>query len=175
MERLGFAHLFQLEMEVREDLENVLNHEELLWKQKARCGLLNFGDYDLVTFCKVDLEQSQLINNILTQFCGFAGLRISTRKRNIFFSKGVDDKLSENWVHLFTDGAVDRGFGAASAGGVLRDQNKDWILGYNHYVKKCMVFEAEVWGILDGMLISLSKGFNRVMIHSNNLEVVQAL
>ncbi|MBA0793446.1 hypothetical protein Gohar_017850 [Gossypium harknessii] len=44
------------------------------------------------------------------------------KKRNLFIFQG-------KWVHLFTDGAVDRGSGSASASGVLRDQNGNWILG----------------------------------------------
>ncbi|KAK5810916.1 hypothetical protein PVK06_026233 [Gossypium arboreum] len=80
--------------------------------------------------------------------------------------------LPANWVHLFTDGAVDRGFGATFVDGVLQDQNRDWILGYNHFIGKCTIFEAKLWGILDGMLILLSKGYNGVMIHTDNLEVV---
>ncbi|MBA0814379.1 hypothetical protein Gohar_020211 [Gossypium harknessii] len=67
-------------------------------------------------------------------------------KSNVRISSS-SNTLSENWVHLFTDGAVDRGSGAASAGGV----------------------------ILDGMITSLSNGFNRVLIHTDNLEVGQAL
>ncbi|KAA3481486.1 reverse transcriptase [Gossypium australe] len=38
------SRLVDLEMEVRNDLENVLNHEELLWRQNARCDWLQFGD-----------------------------------------------------------------------------------------------------------------------------------
>ncbi|MBA0550508.1 hypothetical protein Golob_021449 [Gossypium lobatum] len=58
---------------------------------------------------------------------------------------------------------------------VLRDQNGNWILGYNHYLGKCTVFEVELWGILDGILILLSKSFNKVTIQIDNLEVVRAL
>ncbi|KAG8480634.1 hypothetical protein CXB51_025228 [Gossypium anomalum] len=38
------AFLSQVEIEVREDLENVLYHEEILWRQKARCDWLTLGD-----------------------------------------------------------------------------------------------------------------------------------
>ncbi|KAL1178795.1 hypothetical protein V6Z11_A03G118300, partial [Gossypium hirsutum] len=36
--------LSQIEIEVREDLENVLYHEEILWRQKARCDWLTLGN-----------------------------------------------------------------------------------------------------------------------------------
>ncbi|MBA0875954.1 hypothetical protein Goshw_026328 [Gossypium schwendimanii] len=39
----------------------------------------------------------------------------------------------------------------ASTSGVLRDQNGDWILGFNCRVGICSVYEAKLWGILDGV------------------------
>ncbi|MBA0553396.1 hypothetical protein Golob_012582, partial [Gossypium lobatum] len=102
------------------------------------------------------------------------GMNHNEVKLNVHAS-GTRVFLPANWVHLFTNGAVDRGSGATFAGGLLRDQNRDWVLGYNYYLGKCAVFEAKLWGILDGMLILLNKGYNRVMIHTDNLEVVQAL
>ncbi|KAA3479433.1 Retrovirus-related Pol polyprotein LINE-1 [Gossypium australe] len=38
---LGANHLASVEIEIRHELENVLHHEELLWKQKARCDWLH--------------------------------------------------------------------------------------------------------------------------------------
>ncbi|MBA0656812.1 hypothetical protein Goklo_009142, partial [Gossypium klotzschianum] len=37
------------------------------------------------------------------------------------------------------------------------------------------VFEAELWRILDGLLVLLSKGFKKATIQTDNLEVVKAL
>ncbi|MBA0758007.1 hypothetical protein Gotri_021044 [Gossypium trilobum] len=39
----------------------------------------------------------------------------------------------------------------------------------------CSPFEAEVWGILDGILIFLNKGYRRIIIMTDNLEVAQNL
>ncbi|MBA0747643.1 hypothetical protein Gogos_004542, partial [Gossypium gossypioides] len=62
-------------------------------------------------------------------------------KPNVHISNPLNTLL-ENWIHLFTDGEVDQGFGVAPTG----------------------------VGILNGMITSLSNGFNRVVIHTNNLE-----
>ncbi|MBA0682421.1 hypothetical protein Goari_024144 [Gossypium aridum] len=83
--------------------------------------------------------------------------------------------MGNTWTHLFTDGAVTISDGSASARGVLWDQQVNWILGFNHYLERCSVFKAELWGILDGLLVFLSKKFRRVTIQSDNLEVVKAL
>ncbi|KAH1046624.1 hypothetical protein J1N35_037408 [Gossypium stocksii] len=82
---------------------------------------------------------------------------------------------SEDWAYLFKDGAVARASGNAAAGGVVRDRYGNWILGFTHYLGRCSPLEAEFWGILDGILIILNKGYKRVKIQTNNLEVVKAL
>ncbi|KAK5783679.1 hypothetical protein PVK06_038192 [Gossypium arboreum] len=83
--------------------------------------------------------------------------------------------FNDKSVYLFINGVVDRGFGNIIAGGVLQNQNGNGILGYNHYLGKCSTFEAELWGVLDGILILRSKGFTKAMIHIDNLEVARAL
>ncbi|MBA0753391.1 hypothetical protein Gogos_022207 [Gossypium gossypioides] len=64
---------------------------------------------------------------------------------------------------------------SASVGGVLRDQDGNWILGFNCYLGNCTPFDEELWGILDGLLILLNKGYKRATIQTDNLEVVKAL
>ncbi|XP_016748714.1 uncharacterized protein [Gossypium hirsutum] len=82
---------------------------------------------------------------------------------------------AENWVHLFSDGAVARESGNASAGGVVRDQEGNWILGYTYYLGRSSPLKAELWGILDGIHISLSKGYKKVKLQTDNIEVVRIL
>ncbi|KAL1156396.1 hypothetical protein V6Z11_A08G089000 [Gossypium hirsutum] len=43
-EKTNSTFLAQKEIELREELEEILNHEELLWKQKSRCDWLKLGD-----------------------------------------------------------------------------------------------------------------------------------
>ncbi|KAL1126471.1 hypothetical protein V6Z11_A13G113600 [Gossypium hirsutum] len=40
----SFKSLFHQEILIREELDNVLHHEEMLWKQKSRCEWLTLGD-----------------------------------------------------------------------------------------------------------------------------------
>ncbi|KAA3476291.1 putative LRR receptor-like serine/threonine-protein kinase [Gossypium australe] len=63
----------------------------------------------------------------------------------------------------------------AAVGGMVRDWNGNWILGYTHYLGRCSPLEAELWGVLDGVLILLNKGYKKVKIQTDNLEVVRTL
>ncbi|MBA0743650.1 hypothetical protein Gogos_006312, partial [Gossypium gossypioides] len=63
--------------------------------------------------------------------------------------------------------------GLAATGGVVRDNNGDWILDYNRFLDNCSVFDAEIWGILDDLSLLHEQGHRRVMIQSNSLEAVK--
>ncbi|MBA0686943.1 hypothetical protein Goari_014510, partial [Gossypium aridum] len=63
----------------------------------------------------------------------------------------------------------------ASIRDVLRNQAGDWILGYNHYLGECSMFEAELWGILDGLTILNNRRYERVLIHIYSMEVLKTI
>ncbi|MBA0872893.1 hypothetical protein Goshw_022800, partial [Gossypium schwendimanii] len=83
--------------------------------------------------------------------------------------------LDDTWVFLSTDGAVVRDSGYAATGGVAHDRNGNWIVGFNRFLGVCSPFEAEVWAILDGILILLNKGYKQIIIMTDNLEFAQIL
>lgn len=52
--------------------------------------------------------------------------------------------LAGGWIFLNIDDAVQLDSGNATTGGVLRDEKEEWILGYNKFLDKCSVFDAEL-------------------------------
>lgn len=74
-----------------------------------------------------------------------------------------------------TDGAVQVNLGKAAIGGVLRDENGDLVLGYNKYLGKCSILDAELWGIFEGLKIIQRRGHSMVDIQSDSLEEVKAI
>ncbi|MBA0739610.1 hypothetical protein Gogos_012865, partial [Gossypium gossypioides] len=60
-------------------------------------------------------------------------------------------------------------------GGGIRDKDGSWILGYNQFVGPCSILDAELWGILKGLVITLDRGFDSMIILSDSLEAVQAI
>ncbi|KAK5845345.1 hypothetical protein PVK06_001517 [Gossypium arboreum] len=78
-------------------------------------------------------------------------------------------------VYLFTDGAVQLDSGLAAAGGVVRDKERQWIMGFHRFIGKCSVFNAELWGILEGLKLIRRLGLDHVIIHSDSLEVVESI
>ncbi|KAE8726680.1 hypothetical protein F3Y22_tig00006570pilonHSYRG00206 [Hibiscus syriacus] len=50
LDRIGNDQLHAIEMDIRSKLENVLNHEELLWRQKFNCQWISEGDQNTKYF-----------------------------------------------------------------------------------------------------------------------------
>ncbi|KAK5772900.1 hypothetical protein PVK06_049202 [Gossypium arboreum] len=83
--------------------------------------------------------------------------------------------LSEERVYLNNDGAVHLDSGFAATGGVVRDKSGNWIIGFHRFLGKCSIFDAELWGILDGLKLVQRKAYDQVIIFSDCLEVVKAI
>lgn len=61
---------------------------------------LFFAD-DLVIFCKAGMEQAHLLSGMLNHFCDLFGQSINTKKSIVYFSKGTDDRLSNQISQVF--------------------------------------------------------------------------
>lgn len=57
---------------------------------RSSLSLSNFFMDDLVISCKAKLGQAQLLAYILNHFCAFSRNKVSTRKSNVYFSKGSE-------------------------------------------------------------------------------------
>ncbi|KAH1091494.1 hypothetical protein J1N35_018751 [Gossypium stocksii] len=111
-----------------------------------------------------------------TSFCWasqcFSTSRVATKG-------GVGSPLEKqsytSTTFLNTDGAVHSNTGIASAGGVARDMNRQWLFGFNRYLGKCSIFDAELWGIFEGLKILQRRGHDHVIILLDSLDVIRAI
>jgi len=87
----------------------------------------------------------------------------------------LTDNSDDTWVYLSTNGVVAKDSGYAATGGVARDRDGNWIMGFNRFLGVCSPFEVEVWGILNETLILFNKGYRRIIIMTDNLEIAQIL
>ncbi|MBA0778199.1 hypothetical protein Gotri_006093 [Gossypium trilobum] len=73
-------------------------------------------------------------------------------------------------IYFNIDGVVQMNTGLSIVGGAIRDETGKWIFGYNRFLRKSSVLIAELWGILDGLLLLQKQGHDGVLISSDNLE-----
>lgn len=76
---------------------------------------------------------------------------------------------------MYTDGAVKAESSLAIAGGVMCNRSGKWILGFNRYLGICLVLEARLWAIFDGLAPILNLGHDKVLINTDNMEAARAI
>lgn len=74
-----------------------------------------------------------------------------------------------------TNGCVYESNGKAGFGGLFRDHEGKWLLGYYGKFNSVSVLEAELWGIYWGLTIMFEKGYNNIHIETDSLAAVQLI
>ncbi|KAH9724217.1 putative ribonuclease H protein [Citrus sinensis] len=77
-------------------------------------------------------------------------------------------------VGLNTDGAMKRS-GYAGAGGLIRDSNGNWLMGFTVNLGMCSVLSAKLWGLFHGLKVACDYGFRHLQVGVDNKNVVHLL
>ena len=77
------------------------------------------------------------------------------------------------WFKFNVDGAVSLHSFRAGCGGVMRDASGKWVVGFTKELGIWQAFSAEVWAILEGLMIAWDMGFKNIIIETDAEEVVQ--
>ncbi|KAK8985696.1 hypothetical protein V6N11_068940 [Hibiscus sabdariffa] len=84
-------------------------------------------------------------------------------------------KPSVGWWKLNSDGSTVVGSGLSSCGGVVRDADGKWLIGFTRRIGICTVVEAELWGVYEGLLPAWSIGCVKLIIEVDNAVVVDLI
>ncbi|KAK8998643.1 hypothetical protein V6N11_084030 [Hibiscus sabdariffa] len=76
------------------------------------------------------------------------------------------------YVKLNSDGSRQVSNDHATCGGVLRDANRQWIMGYTKYIGVCSAIESEFWGVYVGLLEAWSLGYRKVEVDVDCADVI---
>ncbi|KAF7827992.1 LINE-type retrotransposon LIb DNA [Senna tora] len=95
------------------------------------------------------------------------------------FNKGKEStvwiKPSQEWTKINTDGALCRLTKMAGCGGIFRDAQGRWILGFIANIGISSVIGAELWGIYHGLNTAWEKGYKKIIIESDSKMAVQRI
>ena len=78
-------------------------------------------------------------------------------------------------IKLNTNGSNRGNPGASGIGGLLRDSNGQWIVGYCGHVTKCTSLEAELLSIQDRFNLVLTKDLQNVIIESDAKAAIELI
>ncbi|KAH1098427.1 hypothetical protein J1N35_015348, partial [Gossypium stocksii] len=59
--------------------------------------------------------------------------------------------------------------------GVARDMNGQWLFDFSRYLGKCLIFDAELWDIFEGLKLLQRRGHDRVIILLDGQDVIRAI
>ncbi|KAE8731847.1 hypothetical protein F3Y22_tig00002511pilonHSYRG00410 [Hibiscus syriacus] len=65
------------------------------------------------------------------------------------------------WHRINTDASCNPSDGSSKCGGILRNHEEEWIMGFHKYIDICSVLEAKLWGASIGMKMAWELGFTK--------------
>ncbi|CAA0836031.1 Polynucleotidyl transferase- ribonuclease H-like superfamily protein [Striga hermonthica] len=78
-----------------------------------------------------------------------------------------------DWVKLNSDGSYNGVSGLGYAGGLLRDENGNWLGGFTLNIGYCSIMAAELWGLFRGLSLAWDLGFRQIEAEVDNASVVR--
>ncbi|XP_031120447.1 uncharacterized protein LOC116023586 [Ipomoea triloba] len=100
--------------------------------------------------------------------------RVTTHTDEIL-RRAACDAMEHGFVTLNTDGSRKTSTRLASAGGLIRDHNGTWLVGFIANIGTTSSFVAELWGIRECLLIAKQRNFERIIVETNSETACQAL
>ena len=85
------------------------------------------------------------------------------------------EKPQVGWRKLNTDGASKGNPGLAGCGGVVRDENGRWIAGFSRRIGVTSSFEAELWGLREGLIFCSNLNIHSILVELDAKAVVDVV
>ncbi|KAK7318076.1 hypothetical protein RJT34_02774 [Clitoria ternatea] len=79
---------------------------------------------------------------------------------------------ASGWIKRNSDASIVQQ-GLAACGGILRNQDGNFICSFACNLGSCSIMQAQLWGILKGIKLAKSRGFNRISTDSESLSAVK--
>lgn len=78
-------------------------------------------------------------------------------------------------VKINTDGAVKNSGTLAACGGLARDALGKFLWGFSFKLGACSAIQAELWGILHGLELSIVREMSHTVIESDSLMAIKLI
>ena len=83
-------------------------------------------------------------------------------------------KPNMGWLKLNTDGATNGVMGLARGGGVVRDENGNWVIDFSRRLGNASSFLAELWALRDGLLLCQQLNSPKIIVEMDAKSLVDA-
>ena len=123
-----------------------------------------------------NFSSTQFPHEIINQFAKdwlSANINDNVKDKLLFLVAWVPP--GEDWNKLNTNGSWDKNSGHISAGGVMRNKERNWLKGFVLSKGIGNVLEAELWGMFEGLNMAWNSRARRVIMEFDSLTTVQLL
>ena len=79
------------------------------------------------------------------------------------------------WKKLNTDGSYLGGLDRAGCGGLVRDEQGEWVVGFTRHIGSTNSFIAELWGLREGLLLCCNLNIQSLIVEMDAQAVVAVL
>ncbi|KAK9991008.1 hypothetical protein SO802_025993 [Lithocarpus litseifolius] len=84
------------------------------------------------------------------------------------------EKPASGWMKLNTDGSFDDLLEVAGEGGLIRDEQGNWVAGYTRRVGRANSFIAEGWALKDGLVLCSQLNLSSIIVESDAKALINA-
>jgi len=85
------------------------------------------------------------------------------------------EKPTEGWRKLNTDKSSLGNTGRAEGGGLIRDEEGNWVLGFSRQIDVTSSFITELWALRDGLILFVERNFTTVVIEMDAKAIIEVL
>ncbi|KAL0014756.1 hypothetical protein SO802_001825 [Lithocarpus litseifolius] len=85
------------------------------------------------------------------------------------------ERPTSGWVKLNTDGSSLGNPGLAGSGGVIRDEEGNWLMGFARNIGITTSFQVELWGLRDGLNLCVERNFSAVEVELDARAVLNVI
>ncbi|GAU30604.1 hypothetical protein TSUD_392950 [Trifolium subterraneum] len=118
----------------------------------------------------------EIIMNSLTYYMRSMDSHRSLQNNTSRVNKDVRWYPSEHgWICLNTDDAFKSHNTKDGCGGLFRDEDGHWIRGFSKSLGSATAYVAELWGLLEGISIARSMGFNKLEVQMDSEIIVSII
>ena len=83
--------------------------------------------------------------------------------------------LKLKWIKINSNGLCVNGGNKTTCGGVLRDNFRHQVLGFNLFTSQRGVLSTELYGALQGLSLAWDMGFKRVWLEMDSVENIELM
>ena len=82
---------------------------------------------------------------------------------------------SAGWLKLNTNGSLLINRGLAREGGIIRDEDDNWVMGFSRKIRNTTSFLVKMWNLVDELIICLNQNLSFVEVELGAKSIVDAL